>query len=229
MLDVKNVTKKYKTGKGIFDFTYTFEEGKVYALVGPNGAGKTTLIKMLVGISEFQKGYIQLDGISTKSRECKKNIGYALDFYPNEYNRNTILQFLSMYCEIKYHNHYREDIQNILKDYELLDVANTAIEDCSLGMKKKVGLIASFIGNPQLIVLDEPTNGIDTTGLITLKNKIIEAKQRKSIVIVSSHILDFVDAVSDEVLFLKKGRMIPGEHGNTEKQYRELFMENTHC
>ena len=84
--------------------------------------------------------------------------------------KQTILQFLNMVCDIKFGGKYKEDINSFLRDFELENDKNTRLSECSLGMKKKVGIIASFIGYPKLILLDEPTNGVDTTGLIVLKN-----------------------------------------------------------
>ena len=203
MLEICNLTKKYNDNKGIFNLNFRFEEGKIYAIVGPNGAGKTTLIQMIAGISEPMYGEIKLDGQNTLFRKCKSNIGYSLELSDNK-TKQTILQFLYMVCDIKFGGKYKEDIIMFLNRFELEDDKDTRLSECSLGMKKKVGIIASFIGFPKLIILDEPTNGIDTTGLIVLKKCIEIAKNKQCIVIVSSHILDFVDKIKDEIIFLKR-------------------------
>ena len=226
MLEIRNLTKRYKNNKGIFDINYSFEEGKVYALVGPNGSGKTTLIQMIAGISDPLSGTVELAGNSTMARSCKKEIGYALKF-TNDYTKQTIYQFLTMVCEIKYKGKYTDEIDRYLKDFELTGDGNTRIADCSLGKKKKVGIITSFIGLPTLIILDEPTNGLDTTGLIQLKRYIEKAKESRHIVIVSSHVLDFVDAIMDKVIFLKEGRIASCDGSSTEEQYRRLYIGNS--
>ena len=223
MLEIHNLTKRYKNNKGIFEFNYSFEEGKVYALVGPNGSGKTTLMQMIAGISDPLHGTVELDGINTKARSCKKEIGYALEL-SNDYTKQTIYQFLTMVCEIKYKGKHTDEIDRYLKDFELERDGNTRIADCSLGMKKKVGIITSFIGLPKLIILDEPTNGLDTTGLIRLKRYIEKAREDRHIVIVSSHVLDFVDAIMDKIIFLKEGRIVSCNGSSTEEQYRRLFI-----
>lgn len=223
MLEICNLTKKFDMDKGVFNINYTFDEGKIYALVGPNGAGKTTLIQMIAGISEPMKGYIKLDGQRTLLRKCKARIGYSLEF--SDYKtKQTVFGFLRMVCDIKFNGKYKEDINSFLKDFELDGEKDVRLSDCSLGMKKKVGIIASFIGFPKLIVLDEPTNGVDTTGLIVLKKYIEIAKERQCIVIVSSHVLDFVDTIKDEILFLKNGHAIIAKGMTTEEQYKNLFM-----
>ena len=99
MLEICNLTKKYDKEKGIFDLSYSFEEGKIYALVGPNGAGKTTLIQMISGISEPMKGQIRLDDQDTLLRKSKSQIGYALELTGNN-TKQTVLQFLRMVCDI---------------------------------------------------------------------------------------------------------------------------------
>ena len=223
MLEITNLTKKYDRNKGIFELNYSFEDGRIYALVGPNGAGKTTLIQMIAGISEPIEGEVKLDGQNTLSRKCKSRIGYALELSDNK-TKQTILQFLNMVCDIKFGGKYKEDINSFLRDFELENDKNTRLSECSLGMKKKVGIIASFIGYPKLILLDEPTNGVDTTGLIVLKKHIENAKIHDCIIIVSSHVLYFVERVKDEIIFLKNGHIVAGKGVTIEEQYRNLFM-----
>ena len=223
MLEISDLTKKYDEDKGIFDLSYTFSEGKIYALVGPNGAGKTTLIRMIAGISEPLSGSVKLDGQNTLSRKCKSQIGYALELTDNK-TRQTIYQFLGMVCDIKFGGRHKDEILHFLRNFELENDKDVRLSDCSLGMKKKVGIIASFIGFPKLIVLDEPTNGVDTTGLIMLKKYIEKAKANGCIVIVSSHVLDFVDTIKDDIIFLKNGHAVVGKGTTTEEQYKDLFM-----
>lgn len=223
MLEINNLTKRYDSNKGIFELNYNFQEGRIYALIGPNGAGKTTLIQMIAGISEPVEGEVKLDGQNTMSRKCKSHIGYSLELAENK-TRQTILQFINMVCDIKFGGQYKEDINSFLSAFELSNDKHTRLSECSFGMKKKVGIVASFIGFPKLILLDEPTNGVDTTGIIVLKKYIELAKRHNCIVIVSSHVLDFVESVKDEIIFIKNGRIIM-ENGNTiEEQYRNLFM-----
>ncbi len=118
MLEICNLTKKYDKEKGIFDLSYSFEEGKIYALVGPNGAGKTTLIQMISGISEPMKGQIRLDDQDTLLRKSKSQIGYALELTGNN-TKQTVLQFLRMVCDIKFGGEHKEDIMSFLTDFEL--------------------------------------------------------------------------------------------------------------
>lgn len=224
MLEVYNLTRKYGVDKGIFDLSYTFKEGMVYALIGPNGAGKTTLINMIAGISEPDIGQVKLDGKNTLFRECKCKIGYAIPLNENK-TKQTIMQFLDMVCAIKYDGKYMENIINTLTDFGLDSDKDMLLTECSYGMLKKIEIIASFIGFPKLIILDEPTNGIDTRGVIELKKYIAMAREKRCIVIVSSHVLDFTDAIKDETLFLKNGHLIEEiKTLETEEQYKQLFL-----
>ena len=184
MLEICNLTKKYDKEKGIFDLSYSFEEGKIYALVGPNGAGKTTLIQMISGISEPMKGQIRLDDQDTLLRKSKSQIGYALELTGNN-TKQTVLQFLRMVCDIKFGGEHKEDIMSFLTDFELEDDKDTRLSECSLGMKKKVGIIASFIGFPKLILLDEPTSNLDSLNEGAILKSIYEERKDKTIVFVS--------------------------------------------
>ena len=223
IIEINKLTKNFGKHRGIENISFNVSKGESFGFLGPNGAGKTTLIQMIAGISEPIEGEVKLDGQNTLSRKCKSRIGYALELSDNK-TKQTILQFLNMVCDIKFGGKYKEDINSFLRDFELENDKNTRLSECSLGMKKKVGIIASFIGYPKLILLDEPTNGVDTTGLIVLKKHIENAKMHDCIIIVSSHVLDFVERVKDEIIFLKNGHIVAGKGVTIEEQYRNLFM-----
>lgn len=223
MLAINNLSKIYDNNKGIHELNYKFEEGNIYAIVGPNGVGKTTLMRLIAGISTPTQGNVELDGIRTLSRECKINIGYAIEF-SEDYSKLTVYQFLSMLCEIKYRGQFQEKIEEYLKEFCLDGEKNTRICNCSIGMKKKLGLIASFLGDPKVIVLDEPTNGVDTTGLIQLKECMKRARENGQIVVVSSHVLDFIDTIVDEILFLKDGKIVFSNGDSIEEKYKNLYL-----
>lgn len=224
MLVLNNVNKSYRENHVIKDLSLSFEEGKVYSIIGPNGVGKTTLINLMAGIANADNGTILLEGLDTKSRYCKAKIGYAVSetyMYPNV----TIIELIKMVCEIKYEHIEYQEIKKILIDFELYDNRNKLIEECSMGMKKKLGIIISFLGEPKLILLDEPTNGVDTKGIIMLKSYIHKAKKRNAIIIITSHVLDFVNAVSEENIFVVKGKTIRimDKEKSLEQWFEELY------
>lgn len=225
MLIMENVVKNYDNTHGIFDINLTLQEGKVYSVIGPNGSGKTTLIKSMAGMMSVSDGKIELDGINTILRCAKAKIGYAIDengSYPNM----SIYEILDMANEIKFNGNYQFQMEELLQKFSLWESRHLLYKKCSLGMKKKLGLCISFLGNPSLILLDEPTNGIDTKGIICLKKTILEAKENTSTIVITSHVLDFVKQVADENIFLKNGRICCIYNKNTEleQEYERLYM-----
>ena len=225
MLRVCDLRKSYKKQSVINGIDYTFKDGEVYSIIGPNGSGKTTFLHCLAGVINMSSGRVELNGVETKKRECKISIGYAPDIdaiYPN-ISVEALLHFADA---VK--NQGKNDIQieTMLKKYDLYGFKNKKFLECSCGMKKKIEMIMSFAGFPELILLDEPTNGMDTSGIIYTKKLIDEAKKRGCTLIVTSHILDFVQDICDHNLFLSDGK-IKYETDSTdtlEKIYEELYL-----
>lgn len=225
MLKVSELEKYYKNHHVIKGIDYVFKEGGIYSLIGPNGSGKTTFLHCLAGVINASAGTIALNGLETRKRECKRNIGYAPDMdtiYPN-ISLEALLRFAD---DVKNGGMNREQIEMMMKGFELYGLRNKKFLECSCGMKKKTEMILSFTGFPKLILLDEPTNGMDTAGVIYTKKLIQEAKKKGCIVIVTSHILDFVQDICDHNLFLSDGK-IKFETDSTdtlEKIYEELYL-----
>lgn len=224
MLVINKAAKRYENGRGITDISYKLERGTIYSLIGPNGSGKTTLVKCIAGMQNLSSGTIELNGCSTLRRDIKADIGYALeehDIYPDM----TIYELLDLVNEVKYQGAFGEQVDSLLKAFELWEHRHMLYEKGSYGMKKKTGICISLLGNPELILLDEPTNGIDTKGIITLKKEILRAKENASIVLITSHVLDFVGQVADWNLFLKEGKIVSclGKNVNLETEYERLY------
>lgn len=225
MLEVKNVTKLYNRRDGISNVCLGLEEGTVSALVGPNGAGKTTLIKVMAGLSRPDKGEVLFKGNSTILRTCKKDIGYALEL-EMRYPKKTVMEMLDFVCEIKFCGAHYGDVQEILRDFESWDSRNKLIQECFFGMKKKLQIAVSFLGSPGLILLDEPANGVDTNGILMLKQYIEMEKRAGKIIVVTSHVLDFVESLADSVIFLKQGEVVEvlENTGGLEEVYRRIYL-----
>ncbi|MCM1258108.1 MAG: ABC transporter ATP-binding protein [Roseburia sp.] len=224
MLEVKNATKLYHRAEGIENVCLELENEQIYALVGPNGAGKTTLLRALAGLCPLDRGEVLLEGVSTVFRESKKHIGYALDFEEG-CPKKTVWEMLDFVCEVKYQGGHGEEIKKLLCDFELWENRNKLIRDCSFGMKKKLQLAMSFLGSPKLILLDEPTNGVDTNGIFMLKRYVERAKEEGEIIVIASHVLDFVEKVADIVIFLKHGKCarVLKNDGDLEREYVSIL------
>ncbi len=226
MLIMDKVTKKYDDIYGIFNINLKLKKGNVYSVIGPNGSGKTTLIKSMAGMTNITAGTILLDDENTMLRQTKKQIGYAMDeegCYPNF----TLYEILQLANDIKYHGEYANQIRELLQEFSLWENKNMLYTRCSLGMKKKLSLCLSFLGTPSLILLDEPTNGVDTKGIITLKKQIEQAKKREAILVVTSHVLDFVGKIADENIFINAGKIccVVDSHDDLEKIYERIYLQ----
>lgn len=203
-LEVKNVTKLYHKGNGINDLSISLKPGEITAFIGPNGVGKTTLVKAVAGLTRISSGEIMLSGISTLKREGRAKIGYMQDDL-GFYDKMTVYEVLDFVCEVKFDGRYQEEIDDYLKKYDLWEKRNVLIHRLSMGMKKKLSIIMALLGRPELMIFDEPTNGVDTFGIIRLKNDLIESASQNSIVIVTSHVLDWVEKLCTRCVFLKAG------------------------
>lgn len=198
----------------------------MYSVIGPNGSGKTTMIKSMAGMTNITAGTISIDGEDTMLRQTKKQIGYAMDeegCYPNF----TLYEIMQLANDIKYHGEYANQIRELLQEFSLWENKNMLYTKCSLGMKKKLSLCLSFLGTPSLILLDEPTNGVDTKGIITLKKQIEQAKKREAILVVTSHVLDFVGKIADENIFINAGKIccVVDSHDDLEKIYEHIYLQ----
>lgn len=227
-LIIDNVTKLYDKNHGIKSISTIIESGEITALIGPNGVGKTTLVKSIAGLLPITKGSILLSGIRTSDRSCRSKIGYmqnSLSFYDNI----SIYEVLDFICKIKYADKYHEQIDIYLNNYNLYEYRNSLIRELSIGMKNKLAIIMALIGTPQLILLDEPTNGVDTYGIMRLKEDLIKCSNKGCIIIVTSHVLDFLEKICSRYIFLKDGIIVHDTLFNDckselEHMYEQLYI-----
>lgn len=227
-LILENVTKLYDDNCGIRSISSVIYQGEIVSIIGPNGVGKTTLVKCIAGLLQPSKGSISLLGVNTTERKCKPQIGYMqsnLDFY----DKMTLYEILDFVCNVKYKGEFRDDIDFYLKKYALYEYRNSYVNELSLGMKKKFSIISSLIGTPKLILMDEPTNGVDTFGILQLKDDLTKCSQKGSIIIITSHVLDFLEKICTRCIFLKEGIVsqdIVYKDGKTdlERIYEKLYI-----
>lgn len=230
MLEIKEMTMLYESNKGISQFSLSCKKGEIIALIGPNGSGKSTSMKGIVGLLHLQGGSVYIEELNTMLPEAKKSIGYLPEnmMIDTEMTGYELAKYVDV---VKYEGKDEEvelEMNQMFHDFDLWDARYTKIKKYSMGMKKKLGIILALLRYPPLIVLDEPTNGVDSKGIIMLKRYILKAKQKKSIIIISSHVLDFVEKVCKKYIFIKNGELkevIDKEScPNLEEIYVKLYM-----
>lgn len=223
MLEVINISKSYGTTKVLDDISIQFEEGKVSSIIGKNGVGKTTFLDIIAGFSCPSSGKVLLDSLPISQLNTRKHIGYMKDSVQLS-GKITIDEFLYLISRTKYNGENMDQCNQMMEELQLTEYLGKYYHELSLGNKRKVNMIAAFIGFPKLILLDEPTNGIDSHGLIMLKRYIVKAKENGSIIILSSHILDFVSNISDVHYFLSNNKIEKTEGCKLEEEYERRYI-----
>lgn len=227
-LILDNITKLYDKDHGIKSISTRLKPGEITAFVGPNGVGKTTLVKSIAGLLPLSGGNVLLSGLSTADRACRPKIGYMqndLSFYDNV----TVYEVLDFICRIKFAGRFHKEIDLYMHSYELYERRNSLVRELSMGMKRKLAIIMALIGTPQLILLDEPTNGVDTYGIIRLKEDLIQRSREGCIIVLTSHVLDFLEKISTRCIFIKDGRIaqdirLDGNEFDLEQIYGQLYL-----
>ena len=225
MLSVNGITKRYGERMGVRNIQFSCGSGEIISVIGPNGSGKSTLLRIIAGTLKGDAGSVLLDGHDAKETDVKRATGYMPDSM--ELARGlTVRNFFHMISDYKYGGKYKEEFEKAMKEFGLSSCEHTAFDRLSMGNQKKVSMIAALTGNPRLVILDEPTNGVDTSGILVLKQYIRETKKRGSIVLVSSHMLDFAESIADTAVFLKNGEIAATEknRGQWENVYRRLYL-----
>ena len=210
MIEVKNVTKKYGSTTAVDDISFNVKDGEVVGFLGPNGAGKSTTMNMLTGFIEPTSGEIRINGndISKRPRNAKKDIGYMPENVPLYYEL-TPEEFVTYMAELKLvkRNERKEEVEKALKETGLEEVKNKLIRNLSRGYKQRVSLAGALVGNPDVIILDEPTVGLDPKQITEIRD-LIKKLGKKHTVILSSHILSEVSQICERVIIINKGKII---------------------
>lgn len=210
MIEVKNVTKKYGTAIAVEGISFTIKEGEIVGLLGPNGAGKSTTMNMITGFIEQNSGEIIIDGydILKKAKKAKKQIGYMPEGVPL-YTDLTVKEFVMYMAEIKQVNRKerKEKVQKIIGQVGLNEVEHKLIGNLSRGYKQRVSLAGALVGEPKILILDEPTVGLDPKQITEIRNLIKELGKTHT-VILSSHILSEVSQICNKVIIINKGKIV---------------------
>ena len=210
MIEVKNVTKKYGKALAVDDISFTIKEGEIIGLLGPNGAGKSTTMNMITGFIEPTQGEIVINGydILKKPKKAKREIGYMPEGVPL-YTDLTVKEFVTYMAEIKQVNfkERKEKVQKILEQTGLEEVQNKLTRNLSRGYKQRVSMAGALVGEPKILILDEPTVGLDPKQITEIRNLIKELGKTHT-VILSSHILSEVSQICNKVIIINKGKII---------------------
>lgn len=213
MIEVTNLVKRYGNHTAVDHLSFQIEKGKIYGFLGPNGAGKSTTMNMITGYIASTEGKVVIDGhdILEEPEEAKKCIGY-LPEQPPLYFDMTVLEYMKFAAELKkIPRKERESmIEEVMDMVKITDMKNRLIKNLSKGYKQRVGLAQAILGYPEVIILDEPTVGLDPKQIIEIRSLIKELK-KKHTVILSSHILSEVSAVCDYVLIISHGRLVASD------------------
>jgi ABC-2 type transport system ATP-binding protein len=207
LIELKNVTKKYGNFKAVDNISFKIEKGEVVGFLGQNGAGKTTTMKMITGLIEPTNGEIFIEGekISRKSRKC---IGYMPENTPL-YQELTVKEFIDYMAELKglKRQERKQQVKKLITDLGLADVENKLIRNISRGYKQRVSLSGALIGNPDILILDEPTVGLDPKQVIEIRN-LIKSLRKNHTVFISSHILSEISQMCQKVIIINKGKVV---------------------
>ena len=210
MIEVKHLTKFYGDHKAVDDISFTVRDGTVCGFLGPNGAGKSTTMNIMTGCLSATSGTITIGGydIFENPIEAKKCIGY-LPEQPPLYYEDTPREYLRFVAEAKKipRDRIREEIDRIMAETQITDVADRLIKNLSKGYKQRVGIAQTLLGNPKVIILDEPTVGLDPIQVVEIRD-LIKSLGKKHTVILSSHILSEVQNMCDEIIIISKGKLI---------------------
>lgn len=221
MISVEHLTKCYGGFKAVDDLSFEIDEGHVYGFLGPNGAGKSTTMNIMTGCLSATEGSVKIDGydIFEDAGKAKKLIGY-LPEQPPLYMNETPMEYLRFVGEAKglHGAELESQIEEVIRQTKIGDVKGRRISSLSKGYKQRVGIAQALLGNPRVIVLDEPTVGLDPMQIIEIRALIKELGQTHT-VIFSSHILSEVQTICDRILIISKGRLVAfDEPENLEKR-----------
>lgn len=209
MIEVKNLTKRYGGVKAVDDISFTAESGEVVGLLGPNGAGKSTTMNIITGYLGATSGTVLIDGIDIleNPKGAKAKIGYLPEI-PPLYQDMTVRRYLEFIFDLKKVRLPKKDhISEVMEIVKITDVSARVIKNLSKGYRQRVGLAGALMGNPPVLILDEPTVGLDPKQIIDIR-KLIKSLGKKHTIIFSSHVLSEVSAVCDRIVMINNGRIV---------------------
>ncbi|MDR0500994.1 MAG: ABC transporter ATP-binding protein [Coriobacteriales bacterium] len=224
MLEIKSIVKSYGTKAVLNKVTFSVVDGAITAVIGPNGSGKTTLFDVLVGIQDATTNDSTLNG-NKLSDIAPKDIGF-LPETPFLFTSFTTRDALSYDMTMRDIPETESRWQEIAARFRIGDALSIKVGELSQGMKKRVALTCAFLGTPSVIILDEPLNALDIQTVIALKEQLYVEKKRGAHILISSHVLSFLDGLANEFIFLSNGKVAcqcEGSDKQAEDIYQKLF------
>ncbi|HIS80530.1 MAG TPA: ABC transporter ATP-binding protein [Candidatus Scatomonas merdavium] len=213
MIEVRNLVKRYGSHTAVDHLSFRVEEGQIYGFLGPNGAGKSTTMNIITGYLAFNEGEVLVDGhsIMEEPEEAKQCMGYLPEL-PPLYPDMTVREYLVFAADLKkiLKEKRREQVEKVMDIVKISDMENRLIKNLSKGYRQRVGLAQALLGDPKIVILDEPTVGLDPKQIIEIREMIRSLKERHT-VILSSHILSEVSAVCDYVMIINHGRLVASD------------------
>lgn len=209
MIEINNLVKRYGDKNAVKGISFTVNDGEVLGFLGPNGAGKTTTMNIITGYLSSTSGTVKVNGhdILEEPELAKKEIGY-LPENPPLYNDMTVKEYLSFICDLKGVEKARRKnmLDNIVSMVKISDVYDRLIGNLSKGYKQRVGIAQALVGNPSILILDEPTVGLDPNQIIEIR-RLIKALSKNHSIVISSHILSEIQEIADRVVIINRGKI----------------------
>lgn len=231
MLKITHFMKRYGNKVAVDDLSLEIKDGELYGFIGHNGAGKTTTLKAITGILNFEKGQIEIDGISIKENpmECKRRIAYIPD-NPDLYDFMSGIKYLNFIGDVfgVSPTDRQERIQRYADAFELTDDLAQPINSYSHGMKQKLAIISAWIHNPKLVIMDEPFVGLDPKASHILKGMMRELCDQGGSIFFSTHVLEVAEKLCDKVAIIKEGKLIKSgtmEEVKGDSSLETVFLE----
>ena len=222
MIEVSNLVKKYGDHTAVDHLSFQIEKGKIYGFLGPNGAGKSTTMNMITGYIASTEGKVMIDGhdILEEPEAAKKCIGYLPEMPPLYFDM-TVLEYMKFAADLKKipRNQKDKQIKEVMDMVKITDMKDRLIKNLSKGYRQRVGLAQAILGYPEVIILDEPTVGLDPKQIIEIRDLIKELGKNHT-VILSSHILSEISAVCDHIFIISKGKLVAGD--STENLMKQM-------
>jgi len=220
-IEVIDLSKSFNGFTAVNKVTFSVHKGEIFGFLGPNGAGKTTTIKSILDLIHSDSGTIKINGINIheNKKDAKKNVGYLPErvaFYDNL----TALQNMYFYAEMK--NALKSECKKLLEDMGLSDVINKRVGKFSKGMVQRLGMAQAMIGSPPILILDEPSSGLDPRGSVLIRNKIKQLQKNGATIFLSSHILSEVQEICDRVAIINKGDIVAKDSVSNLRQKLNL-------